>query len=119
RRLTLGTNPLPLPLPELRVLGLTRETGRIALAASPGLEVRAPETPAGLEAQDVSRLTRGWPEGEGARWRLGYTWGASRDFASASAGLASAPVRVKRPQAQVTGSWVLHARVERDVVRYA
>ncbi len=119
RRLALGTAPLALPLPEVRVLGLTRETGRVALAASPGLEVRAPETPAGLEAQDVSRLTRGWPEWEGARWRLGYTWGASRSFEGTSAGLAGAAVRVKRPQAQVTGSWVLHALVERDVVRYA
>jgi hypothetical protein len=34
------------------------------------------------------------------------------------AGLATGKVIVKRPRPYVTGSWVLHARVERDVVRY-
>jgi hypothetical protein len=113
RRLTFDDRAT-VPFPDVRPLGVSRETTNVAVAVGPGLVVRVPEDPAGLAAQDIRPLTRrlGTPAG-GARWRLAYSRANGR-----VAGLARGEVQVTRPRALVRGSWVLHARVERDVVRY-
>jgi len=106
---------LELPFPDVRPLGVAAETTEVALAAPAGLDLRVPRDLAGgLGSRDVRSATRGWRPAEGgAEWRLAYRRSNGR-----SPGLAAAPVTVTRPEARVTGSWVLHARVERDVVRY-
>ncbi|MEZ6188660.1 MAG: hypothetical protein R3F62_27105, partial [Planctomycetota bacterium] len=98
---------------DVRPLGVASETADVALAVADGLRLRVEGTPAGLSARDVRAVTRGWPTPEGASWVVGYRRGES-----AAGGLASASLRVRRPEPKVSGSWVLHALVERDVVRY-
>lgn len=102
------------PFPDLRPLGVKRETTQVAISTTAGLQVQPQDQPAGLSLEDVKRLTRGWPRAEAAgSYRLGYARSNGRQK-----GLAQATCAVTRPQPYQTGSWVLHARAERDVVRY-
>ncbi|HBP16176.1 MAG TPA: hypothetical protein DEA08_00090, partial [Planctomycetes bacterium] len=113
RRLALGDEG-KLEFPDLRPLGVAREATQIAIATTGGLELRPSAQIDALTLRDVNQLTRRWQAPErGGRWRLGYARAKARE-----AGLCQVPLEVSRPSPYVTGSWVLHARVERDVVRY-
>jgi hypothetical protein len=113
RRLSFDTKT-EVPFPDLRPLGVKRETTQVAISTTAGLQVQPQDQPRGLSLEDVKRLTSGWPraEAQGA-YRLGYARSNGRQQ-----GLAQATCSVTRPQPYQTGSWVLHARAERDVVRY-
>lgn len=103
-----------IPFPDLRPLDVRRETTQVAISTTAGLQVQPQTQPAGMSLEDVKRLTSGWTPAEAkGRYRLGYARTSGR-----LTGLAQAPCTVTRPQAYQTGSWVLHARAERDVVRY-
>ncbi|MBL4849518.1 MAG: hypothetical protein JKY65_28645, partial [Planctomycetes bacterium] len=113
RRLNLD-EATKIPFPDLRPLGVRRETTRIAISTTAGLQIQPDSQPAGLSLEDVKRLTSGWPRAEAnGTYRLGYARSSGRE-----AGLAIAACTVTRPKPYQTGSWVLHALVERDVVRY-
>lgn len=100
--------------PDLRPLGVKRETTQVAISTTAGLQVQPQAQPAGMSLEDVKRLTSGWPRAEAkGSYRLGYARSNGRQ-----AGLAQSTCSVTRPQPYQTGSWVLHARAERDVVRY-
>ena len=102
------------PFPDLRPLGVSRESSKTAISTTASLQLKPATQPADLTLEDVARLTRGWPAAEaGGTYQLGYTRSKGR-----APGLASASCTLTRPQPYQTGSWVLHARVERDVVRY-
>lgn len=101
------------PFPDVRPLGVAWETTAVAIAAGQGLRVRPQQDPPGLQARDVRAATRGRPAPAGCEWVLAYQRPNGR-----VAGLATAGLAVSRPAPRVTGSWTLHARVERDVVRY-
>lgn len=106
------------PFPDVRPLGVGAETTAITVAAAQGLRVRPQqEAPPGLTARDVRAATRGHAAlvgaAAGAEWVLAYQRQNGR-----VAGVAAVSLSVSRPSPRVTGSWTLHARVERDVVRY-
>lgn len=99
------------PFPDVRPIGAAFETTTVTVGAGSGLKLRA-QDPAGFQSRDA-RATRAAPMVEGAEWLLAWQRPAAR-----GTGLASAPLTVQRPTARVEGSWVLHAMLERDVVRY-
>jgi hypothetical protein len=102
------------PFPDVRPLGVGAETTAISVAAAQGLRVRPQqEPPPGLTARDVRAATRGRDAPAGAEWVLAYQRQNGR-----VPGVAGVSLGVSRPSPKVTGSWTLHARVERDVVRY-
>lgn len=101
------------PFPDVRPLGVAWETTTTSIAAAQGLRVRPQQDPPGLQARDVRSATRGREAPAGAEWVLAYQRQNGR-----VAGVATAPLSLSRPAPRVTGSWTLHARVERDVVRY-
>ncbi|RMG18391.1 MAG: hypothetical protein D6731_02115, partial [Planctomycetota bacterium] len=113
RRLAFGERA-ELPFPDVRPVGVRRETARIAIAAGQGLAVRVPTEPRGLSVRDARSAARWGAPRSGSSWRLAYARSSGR-----VGGLVVARLVVRRPRPRVTGSWVLHARVERDVVRYA
>lgn len=113
RRHSLDNDQAALPFCDVRALGVDQETADVAVAVANGLRLRVAGEPRGLTPRDVRSVSRGWPQPQDATWVVGYRRGES-----AAAGLAQATLQLRRPQPKVTGSWVLHAQVERDVVRY-
>ena len=117
RRHAMGEAGATLPFPDLRVLGAAQETTLVGIAALPGVELKLGRDPAGLRTVDAKGATRGWPAPEGGtEWKL--AWRRSGAPASAQAAPSVGQVQARRPAARVTGTWVLHVRVEHDVVRY-
>jgi len=113
RRHSLENDQAALPFCDVRALGVNQETADVAVAVANGLRLRVAGEPRGLTPRDVRSVSRGWPQPQDATWVVGYRRGES-----AAPGLAQATLQLRRPQPKVTGSWVLHAQAERDIVRY-
>lgn len=118
RRHAMGEGGASVPFPDVRAVGAAQETTLVGIAAQPGVDLRLPRDPAGLRTVETRSATRGWsaPEG-GAEWKLAWRRSGAADPAAAATPSLAA-VQAHRPAARVTGTWVLHARVEHDVVRY-
>ncbi|MCO5167932.1 MAG: hypothetical protein M9894_16435 [Planctomycetes bacterium] len=101
------------PFPDLRALDVAGETTSLVVAVAQGLRVRPEQEPAGLQVRDLRSATRGAGAPLGAEWTLAYHRPHGR-----TPGLAASTLTLSRPTPKVTGSWTLHARLERDVVRY-
>lgn len=99
--------------PDLRALDVAAETTSLVVAVAQGLRVRPQQEPAGLQVRDLRSATRGAAAPAGAEWALAYHRAHGR-----TPGLAASTLSLSRPTPRVTGSWTLHARLERDVVRY-
>ncbi|MBX3470567.1 MAG: hypothetical protein KF878_27180 [Planctomycetes bacterium] len=100
------------PFPDLRALDVATETTSLVVAVAQGLRLRPQQEPAGLQVRDLRAAARG-PAPAGSEWALAYHRPHGR-----TPGLATATLGLSRPTPKVTGSWTLHARLERDVVRY-
>lgn len=100
------------PFPDLRALDVATETTSLVVAVAQGLRLRPQQEPAGLQVRDLRAAARGAAPA-GSEWALAYHRPHGR-----TPGLATATLGLSRPTPKVTGSWTLHARLERDVVRY-